>query len=76
MKKDNVFEEIVKISKEEFQNAINKAFENKKSNIKMDGFRKGKVPKDVYFKNKFCIFFGEVFLYAIHLHTPFSDLSI
>lgn len=50
MKKDNVFEEIVKISKEEFQNAINKAFENKKSNIKMDGFRKGKVPKDVYFK--------------------------
>lgn len=50
MKKDNVFEEIVKISKEEFQNAIDKAFENKKSNIKMDGFRKGKVPKDVYFK--------------------------
>ena len=50
MKKDNVFEEIVKISKEEFQNAIDKAFENKKSNIKMDGFRKGKVPKDIYFK--------------------------
>ncbi len=50
MKKDNVFEEIVKISKDEFENAIDKAFENIKSNIKLDGFRKGKVPKDIYFK--------------------------
>ena len=36
MKKDNVFEEIVKIEKEEFEKAIDKAFENKKSDIKMD----------------------------------------
>ena len=50
MKKDNVFEEIVKIEKKEFQNAIDKAFEKKKPELKMDGFRKGKVPKDVYFK--------------------------
>ena len=50
MKKDNVFEEIVKIEKEEFEKAIDKAFENKKKDIKLDGFRKGKVPKDVYFK--------------------------
>ena len=50
MKKDNVFEEIVKISKEEFENAIDKAFENKKKDVKMDGFRKGKVPKEIYFK--------------------------
>lgn len=50
MKKDNVFEEIVKIEKEEFEKAIDKAFESKKSEIKMDGFRQGKVPKDVYFK--------------------------
>ena len=49
MKKDNVFEEIVKIEKKEFQNAIDKAFEKKKPELKMDGFRKGKVPKDVYF---------------------------
>lgn len=50
MKKDNVFEEIIKIEKEEFEEAIDKAFENKKKDIKLDGFRKGKVPKDVYFK--------------------------
>lgn len=50
MKKDNVFEEIVKISKEEFEDAIDKAFLNKKSDIKLDGFRKGKAPKDIYFK--------------------------
>ena len=50
MKKDNVFEETVKISKDKFEAAIDKAFEKKKSSIKMDGFRQGKVPKDVYFK--------------------------
>ena len=50
MKKDNVFEEIVKIDKDEFEKAIDKAFDKKKSEIKMDGFRKGKVPKDIYFK--------------------------
>lgn len=50
MKKNNVFEETVKISKDKFDEAIDKAFEKKKSSIKMDGFRQGKVPKDVYFK--------------------------
>ena len=30
MKKDNVFEEIVKINKEKFEDAIDKAFEKKK----------------------------------------------
>ncbi len=48
--KKNVFEEIVKFDKKEFDDAIDKAYENKKSEIKMDGFRKGKVPKYVYFK--------------------------
>ena len=50
MKKDNVFEETVKIDKKRFEEAIDKAFDKKKNDIKMDGFRKGKVPKDVYFK--------------------------
>ena len=49
MKKDNVFEEIIKFNKKEFEEAIDKAFEKKKNKIKMDGFREGKVPKDVYF---------------------------
>lgn len=50
MKKDNVYEETVKFDKKQFDDAIDKAFEKKKANIKMDGFRAGKVPKDVYFK--------------------------
>ena len=50
MSKKNVFEETVKFSKKEFEDAIDKAFENKKADIKLDGFRKGKVPKDIYFK--------------------------
>ena len=50
MKKDNVYEETVKISKEKFEDAIDKAFDKKKGKIKIDGFREGKVPKDVYFK--------------------------
>ncbi len=49
-KKKNVFEESVKFTKEEFDNAIDKAFEKKKKTIKMDGFREGKVPKDLYMK--------------------------
>ena len=52
MKKDNVFEEIVKIDKEKFEDAIDKAFEKKKAHIKLDGFREGKVPRDVYFKKQ------------------------
>ena len=50
MKKDNVFEETVKIDKKRFEEAIDKAFEKKKASIKLDGFRQGKVPKDVYIK--------------------------
>ena len=50
MSKKNVFEEIVKFDKKEFDAAIDKAFDKKKNDIKLDGFRKGKVPKDVYYK--------------------------
>ena len=50
MSKENVFTEVVKFNKKEFDEAIDKAFDKKKKDIKLDGFRKGKVPKDVYFK--------------------------
>ena len=49
-KNKNVFEEIVKFNKKEFDQAIEKAFNKKKDNIKLDGFRKGKVPFDTYVK--------------------------
>ncbi len=49
-KKKNVFEITIKCTKEELNVAINEAFAKKQKDIKMDGFRKGKVPMDVYFK--------------------------
>ncbi len=49
-KKNNVFEKTVKISKKEFDEAIEKAYEKKQKDVKIDGFRKGKVPFDVYVK--------------------------
>ena len=49
-KKNNVHNEVVKFTKEEFDNAIDQAFDKKKKDIKLDGFRQGKVPKDIYFK--------------------------
>ena len=49
-KKNNVFEKTVKISKKEFNEAIEKAYEKKQKDVKIDGFRKGKVPFDVYVK--------------------------
>ena len=49
-KNNNVHNVTVKFTKEEFDNAIDKAFDKKKKDIKMDGFRQVKVPKDVYLK--------------------------
>lgn len=49
---ENIQEILIKFNKEEFDNAIDKAFENKKKDIELDGFRKGKVPKDIYYKRR------------------------
>lgn len=68
MSKNNVFEETVKFNKEEFDNAIDKAFDKKKKDIKLDGFRKGKVPKDVYFKKN-----GKESLYMDALNILLPD---
>lgn len=48
-KKKNVFEITIKMNKEEFDQAIDEAYEKEKANIKLDGFRKGNVPKNIYF---------------------------
>lgn len=48
--KKNVFEEVVNFSKEEWDKAIDTAYDKIKKDIKMDGFRKGNVPKDLYYK--------------------------
>ena len=46
----NVHEIEVKIEKEEWKNAIDKSFEKNVKNAKVDGFRKGKVPRNIFEK--------------------------
>jgi len=58
MKKENVFEVEVKIEKEEFDKALEKALDKKIKTVEIDGFRKGHVPKDMYLKK-----FGKESLY-------------
>ncbi|MBQ8892406.1 MAG: trigger factor [Bacilli bacterium] len=48
--KKNYVELTRKVSGDEWNKAIHDAFEKNKKNIKMDGFRPGKVPFDVYVK--------------------------
>ena len=48
--KKNVIELTSKVSGEEWNKALHDAFEKNKKKIKMDGFRPGKVPYDVYVK--------------------------
>ena len=49
-KKQNVFEVEIKIEKDEFDKAMEKALDKKIKTASVDGFRKGHVPKDVYLK--------------------------
>ncbi|MDD2505435.1 MAG: trigger factor, partial [Bacilli bacterium] len=48
--KKNVKELEITIEGKKWEDALDKAFKNKKKEIKIDGFRKGAVPKDVYIK--------------------------
>lgn len=48
--KKNVKEIEISIKGKEWEEALDKAFEAKKKDLKLDGFRKGAVPKDVYLK--------------------------
>ena len=63
----NVHEIEVKIEKEEWKNAIDKSFEKAKNNVKVDGFRKGNVPRNIFEKK-----FGKESLYeeAINIVLP------
>ena len=67
MAKDkNLKEVIVKIEGTEWQKAIDKAFKEKAKTVTVDGFRKGKVPRDIYERK-----FGKESLYL-----PASDFVI
>ncbi|MBQ7136398.1 MAG: trigger factor [Bacilli bacterium] len=49
-KKDNKHEIIVKIEGESWESALDKAFKEEVKKVNVDGFRKGKVPRDVFEK--------------------------
>ncbi|MBO6145289.1 MAG: trigger factor [Bacilli bacterium] len=63
----NVHEIEVKIEKKDWTEAIDKSFEKAQKNVKVDGFRKGKVPRNIFEKK-----FGKESLYeeAINLVLP------
>ena len=46
----NVKEIEVKIEGKKWEEALDKAYKKQKKDIKIDGFRKGSVPKDVFIK--------------------------
>ena len=50
-KKKNVLEFEVKIEGNDWDNAIDKAFNKRNQNAKIAGFRPGKAPKDVFIKH-------------------------
>ena len=50
-KAKNKHEVVIKIEGETWEKAIDKAFREKQKDAKVDGFRKGKVPRDIYEKH-------------------------
>ena len=50
MEKNNEKEITITIEGKEWQDAIDKAFEEANKKVKIDGFRPGKAPKDVFYK--------------------------
>ena len=50
-KKTNVHEVVIKIDGEAWVKALDNAFKKKQKDAKVDGFRKGKVPRDIYEKH-------------------------
>ena len=63
----NIHEIEIKIEKEEWKNALDKSFLKAQKNVKIDGFRKGKVPRNIFEKR-----FGKESLYeeAINVVLP------
>ena len=49
-KNKNVKEITIKIEGKEWQDALDKAFEKANKKVKIDGFRQGKAPKEVFIK--------------------------
>lgn len=48
---------LVKFEGEEWQDALNQAFKKANKTAKIDGFRPGKAPKDVFLKNMELVYY-------------------
>ncbi len=66
--KKNTHEVVIKIDGEAWKNALDKAFKEKSKDAKVDGFRKGKVPRDIYEKH-----FGKESLWLEAADTVLQD---
>ena len=49
-KESNTHEVVIKIEGKEWTDALDKAFQERVKTVQVDGFRKGKVPRDIYEK--------------------------
>ena len=65
-KESNTHEVVIKIEGKEWTDALDKAFQERVKTVQVDGFRKGKVPRDIYEKK-----FGKESLYF-----PASDFVV
>lgn len=67
-KKDNKHTVVVRFEKDKWHKAIDAAFDKKVKDVSVSGFRKGKVPKDVYLKK-----FGKESLYMDAVDTLINE---
>jgi trigger factor len=68
MSKKNEQEIVIKIEKKEWEEALTKSFNKKVNEVKIDGFRKGKVPRDIFEKK-----FGKESLYMDAVDVVLPD---
>ena len=68
-KKSNIHEIEVKIEGKEWKDALDRAFEEEVKNAKVDGFRKGKIPRSVYEKK-----YGKQMLYYTAVNNELKTL--
>lgn len=71
IKNKNVHEINVKIEGEEWTKAVDRVFKEKQKTAKVDGFRKGKVPRNIYEKN-----FGKESLYIAAVDVVLQDAYV
>ena len=65
----NIHEVEIKIEGKDWKNALDKAFNIEKEKVKVDGFRKGKVPRDIYEKK-----YGKESLYYTAINNEIGNL--